>query len=146
MSEALIAAVFAGVGGLIGVLGKVIVDVIKAKKEPDESDLRLKEEVDQQKEEFKNSLMSLVEKVDKGFEKVNADNQGLNDMLVKTQKNQEVSIRHSITEVYYKYCREKKFPHNVKQDICFLFAAYEQLGGNSYVHELYDEMMTWEAE
>jgi len=47
MSEALIAAVFAGVGGLIGVLGKVIVDVIKAKKEPDESDLRLKEEVDQ---------------------------------------------------------------------------------------------------
>lgn len=47
MSEALLAAIFAGIGTLVGVIGKVIVDIIKAKKEPDESDLRLKEEVDQ---------------------------------------------------------------------------------------------------
>lgn len=62
------------------------------------------------------------------------------------QKNQETSLRHSITEVYYKYKDKKKFPNNVKQDICFLFSAYERLNGNSYVHEIYEEMMQWDTD
>jgi len=35
MTGTLIAAIFGGLGTVIGVVGKVIVDVIHAKKEPD---------------------------------------------------------------------------------------------------------------
>lgn len=35
MSEAIIAAIFTGVGAVITIIGKVIIDIIRAKKEPD---------------------------------------------------------------------------------------------------------------
>ena len=50
MNPALIAAIAAGLGSVIGVVGKVIVDVIKAKHEPDQADLELKDELAREKE------------------------------------------------------------------------------------------------
>ena len=43
MNPALIAAIAAGLGSVIGVVGKVIVDVIRANHEPDQADLELKD-------------------------------------------------------------------------------------------------------
>lgn len=146
MNEVVLAAIFGGMGTIIGTAGKVIVDVIKAKKEPDENDIKLKAEVDHQKEEFKQSLHALSKEVKQGFSDIKKQMGEIRKQNESMQKNQETSLRHSITEVYYKYKDKKKFPNNVKQDICFLFAAYERLNGNSYVHEIYEEMMQWDTD
>ena len=50
MNEVIIAAIAAGLGSVITILGKVIVDIIRAKKEPDELDLELKDELQREKE------------------------------------------------------------------------------------------------
>lgn len=50
MNEVIIAAIAAGLGSVITIVGKVIVDIIKAKKEPDQSDLELKDELEREKE------------------------------------------------------------------------------------------------
>lgn len=50
MNEVIIAAIAAGLGSVITIAGKVIVDIIKAKKEPDQSDLELKDELEREKE------------------------------------------------------------------------------------------------
>ena len=50
MNEVIIAAIAAGLGSVITIIGKVIVDIIRAKKEPDELDLELKDELQREKE------------------------------------------------------------------------------------------------
>ena len=49
MNEVIIAAIAAGLGAVITAVGKVVVDIIKAKKEPDEADEQLKQEMDEEK-------------------------------------------------------------------------------------------------
>lgn len=73
----------------------------------------------------------------------------IDELQNKNEENKEIHIvklRHSITSIYYQYCDEKVITLNIKSDICSLYEAYKKLGGNSYVHELYDEMMTWKVE
>ena len=129
MNEAIIAAIAAGGGALVAAIGKVIVDVIKAKKEPDNSKLNI-------------AIEELVDKFNQRFDeldkKINENNKNWNDINL-------VELRHSITEIYYKYCDEKSFPRNMKEDVCSLYAAYVKLGGNSYIHIIYEEMMGWEV-
>ena len=50
MNEVIIAAIAAWLGSVITIIGKVIVDIIRAKKEPDELDLELKDELQREKE------------------------------------------------------------------------------------------------
>lgn len=124
----------------------MIVDIIKAKKQPDESDLKLKETVDQKEVLLKDAIIELTEQMDAGFLELKKDIQILTEQNNILQKNQRASIRHEITTVYYQYYEKKKIPPNIKQDMCFLFEAYTNLGGNSYIHELYEEMKNWEIE
>ena len=152
ISEAVIAAIAAGLGSVIGIIGKVIVDVIKAKKAPDESDLGIKEDLEaekviaaQQRQEFHTAIDNLTEIMNERFTQLD---EKIDGMKAQTEQHRNIAIvelRHSITEVYYKYCDKKSFSHNIKEDVCSLYEAYTKLGGNSYVHEIYDEMMTWEV-
>jgi hypothetical protein len=32
-----------------------------------------------------------------------------------------------------------------KDDLCSLYEAYTSIGGNSFAHELYEEMMGWDV-
>ena len=61
MSEVLIAAIFAGLGGLVGAIGKVIVDVIRAKHEPDQADLELKDELQREKEKNDTAIATFTD-------------------------------------------------------------------------------------
>ena len=61
MTGTLIAAIFGGLGTVIGVVGKVIVDVIHAKKEPDQTDLELKDELQRQKEKNDNAIAAFTD-------------------------------------------------------------------------------------
>lgn len=59
------------------------------------------------------------------------------------QKADICSLRHSITDIYERYKNSKSLPINIKQDLCDLYESYTELGGNSYVHQIYEDMMEW---
>ena len=156
MNELIIAAIAAGLGSVITIVGKVIVDITKAKKEPDQSDLELKDELEREKEkseaaieaftnfgkeikssveDLKNDLTQRIEDVDKRIE----------DYRKETREINKSAIRHSITEIYFEHCDSKTLDMRTKEDLCSLYNAYSSVGGNSFAHELYEEMMTWQV-
>ncbi len=67
--------------------------------------------------------------------------------LTKTEGTDEEAtkamLRHEITEIYETYGKEKVLPLTTKQDLCSLYEVYCSLHGNSYVHQIYEEMLTW---
>ena len=73
----------------------------------------------------------------------------LNNMQEEAKVNAEATLatlRHDITYAYEKYKKTKKLPGNTKNDICSLYEIYVKMGGNSYVHEIFEEMMKWDTE
>lgn len=63
----------------------------------------------------------------------------------KTEKHEITILRHEITLIYEKYRKEKKIPVRVKQSLCSLYEQYSELGGNSYVQSIMEEMVDdWE--
>jgi phenylalanyl-tRNA synthetase alpha subunit len=151
ISEAVIAAIAGGLGSVIGVIGKVAVDIIKAKRAASESE-DIKEDLETEKAIAEEKRKEFYEAVGKLNETMNARftqlDEKIDEMKAQTDQHKNIAIvelRHSITEVYYQYCDKKSFSHNVKEDVCSLYEAYSKLGGNSYVHEIYEEMMSWEV-
>ena len=155
MTEALIAAVFAGLGTVIGIVGKVIVDVIHAKKEPDQADLELKDELQREKEKNDNAIASFEnfgEEIKASVEEMKEEmTQKFQEMDEKiTEYRQETrainksELRHSITQIYFENKDTKSLDMRTKDDLCSLYNAYSGIGGNSFAHELYEEMMTWD--
>lgn len=76
----------------------------------------------------------------------------IKEMIQKLTDSEEVneeatraSLRHSITYIYEKYKDEKVLPGNTKNDLCSLYTAYAKLNGNSFIHEIYEEMMKWDT-
>lgn len=70
------------------------------------------------------------------------------DLKADIEKDQEAtraSLRHEITYIYEKYRDRKILPGNTKKDLCSLYEVYILLNGNSYVHEIYEEMMKWDT-
>ena len=56
-------------------------------------------------------------------------------------------LRDLITEIYYRYAKEKKIPVYVMQDLSSLYSLYRKCGGNSYVQGLMREIREeWEVE
>jgi len=54
-------------------------------------------------------------------------------------------LRHSITQIYFENLDTKELDLRTKDDLCSLYDAYSQIGGNSFAHELYEEMMEWKV-
>lgn len=156
MNTAIIAAIAAGLGSVIGVIGKVIVDVIHAKHEPDQSDLELKDELEREKEKNDAAIEAFTnfgKEVKASIEELKEDvNKKLEDqaLLIEEYRNEtreinKSELRHSITQIYFAHCKDKGFDLNTKNDLCSLYQAYSTIGGNSFAHELYEEMMEWEV-
>lgn len=156
MSEVLIAAIFAGLGGLVGAVGKVIVDVIRAKHEPDQADLELKDELQREKEksdtaiatftdfgkDIKKCMEDMKTEMNQKFEDMN---EKITDYREETRNINKSELRHSITQIYYAHKDEKALDLRTKDDLCSLYEAYSSIGGNSFAHELYEEMMNWDV-
>lgn len=108
MNEVIIAAIAAGLGAVITAVGKVVVDIIKAKKEPDEADEQLKQEMDEEKrkndaaietftkfaEEIKNSVEELRSEL---TEKLEAMDKRIEEYRHETREINKSEVRHSIT-------------------------------------------------
>lgn len=63
----------------------------------------------------------------------------------ETREINKSELRHSITQIYFENVGEKKLDLRTKDDLCSLYEAYSSIGGNSFAHELYEEMMGWEV-
>lgn len=53
-------------------------------------------------------------------------------------------LRDIITRVYQQNYQTKTLPPYGKQYICHMYEDYKKRGGNSYVKQIYEEMMDWE--
>lgn len=95
---------------------------------------------------FKKSYKEHTEQIvtDK-VEEVKALLVGLKSDIEKDQEATRASLRHEITYIYEKYKDRKILPGNTKKDLCSLYEVYTLLNGNSYVHEIYEEMMKWDT-
>jgi len=108
VNEVIIAAIAAGLGAVITAVGKVVVDIIKAKKEPDEADEQLKQEMDEEKrkndaaiemftkfaEDIKNSVEELRSEL---TEKLEAMDKRIEEYRHETREINKSEVRHSIT-------------------------------------------------
>ena len=117
-------AISAALGGAAGIIN--IIKAIKTKNRTDEEYMELL-----QKALDSSELKAEVSKIKE-----------------KLEKNDEATaciLRHQITSTYEAYLKEKKLPSHTKQDICYLYEKYIELGGNSYIKQIYSDMMTWEV-
>lgn len=70
----------------------------------------------------------------------------LKELKEDTKEQKEATkagLRHDITTIHETYKNEKALPTNIKEDLCWLYSSYRDLGGNSYICELYEEMKDW---
>lgn len=52
-------------------------------------------------------------------------------------------LRDSITKIYYRNKDDGILEEYERKDLENLYDCYAKMGGNSYVHSLYDEMTKW---
>ena len=65
---------------------------------------------------------------------------------LKQSKETDLAIlRNTITHLYYKYLPEKAMPAYEKENLVSLYNQYADLNGNSYIHQVYEEMLKWEV-
>lgn len=153
ISEAVIAAAAAGIGAILTGIGALIVNIIKAKKEKT-GDLEaqyshtenliklmsgqtqsITEVVDQLKavKEIVNGVSKDIDRVDRKLEAFHSEQKSYNIVV----------IRHDIVQTYETYRSVKKMPDKVWASTLNLYEIYRDLGGNSWISELIDEMRKW---
>lgn len=153
ISEAVIAATAAGIGAILTGIGALIVNIIKAKKEKT-GDLEaqyshtenliklmsgqtqsITQVVDQLKsvKEIINGVSKDMDRIDKKLENFHSEQKNYNIVM----------IRHDIVQTYETYRSVKKMPDKVWASTLNLYEIYRDLGGNSWISELIDEMRKW---
>ena len=50
-------------------------------------------------------------------------------------------LRDDINRIYFKYVDRGEIPSYEKQNLVILFEQYKKMGGNTYMHNLYEEAM-----
>lgn len=155
METAAIAAIASGITALITALGAAIVNIIKAKKEPDEADLELKNNLEKEKEksdaaietftrfgkDIKISIEELKNKIGDLETQAKTRFDQIDDKFAEVEGTNDDMIRNTLTHIYFKYKNAKKIPHYEKENVLYLSARYK---GNTYVHTIVDEMKSWE--
>lgn len=141
------------IGGLIGAIGTAIAVVIKAlySRNQNKQDQQIHEEnliklsssmtnVNEAISELRNEMTSLFNGFSKDLDKLDRK---LDDFHSEWKDYNVVMLRHDITSVYQHYKDSAAIPQNVYQSTMELYDKYLKLGGNSYVHEIVEEMKGW---
>lgn len=128
LSEAIIGAIAAGVVLILAKFGEVIVNVIKAKKEPDQTELA--------KIEHNEKTEAALDRIEKRVVTITEEQRSFNLMYLRT----------SISFIYFEHDKEKKLPIHEYESVLGLYDVYKSLGGNGYIEELINDMKTWEKE
>ena len=128
LSEAIIGAIAAGVVLVLAKVGDILVNVIKAKKEPDQTELA--------KIEHNEKTEAALDRIEKKVITITEEQRSFNLMYLRT----------SISFIYYEHDKDKKFPLHEYESVLGLYDVYKTLGGNGYIEELINDMKTWEKE
>lgn len=141
------------IGGLIGAIGTAIAVVIKAlySRNQNKQDQQIHEEnliklsssmtnVNEAISELRNEMTSLFNGFSKDLGKLDRK---LDDFHSEWKDYNIIMLRHDITSVYEHYKGSAAMPQAIYQSTMELYDKYQKLGGNSYVHEIVEEMKTW---
>lgn len=147
-------ALIAGISAFVAAIGTVLVNLIKATygRNQNKKDQQLHEEnllkigtemndVSRSISELKEEINSSLDKLSERLDKVNSK---LDDFAAEQKSINIVSLRHSITQVFYSYRDKKEIPGAVYQSTMNLYDQYKSLGGNSFVSEEIEEMKLWD--
>lgn len=126
LSEAIVGAITAGIVLVLAKGGEVIVNIIKAKKEPDQTELA--------KIEHNQKTEAALDQIQKDLFTLTEDQRKFNLMYLKT----------SISFIYYEHEKEKKINASELQSVLGLWDVYQSLGGNSGVGDMIEQIKSWE--
>lgn len=153
ISEAVIAAAAAGIGAILTGIGALIVNIIKAKKEKTgdleaqyshtENLIKLMSGQTQSITQVVNQLKSVKETIDGVSKDMDRIDKKLESFHSEQKNYNIVMIRHDIVQTYETYRSVKKMPEKIWASTLNLYEIYRDLGGNSWVSELIDEMRKW---
>ena len=142
------------IGGIIGAVGTALIGVIKAafsrnqnKKDQldhEENLIKLSSSmtnVNQAISELRSEIMPMLNGLSKDIDRVDRK---LEDFHTEWKDYNIVMLRHDITSVYEQYKSSAAMPKVIYESTMNLYDKYSNLGGNSYVHEIVEEMKTWQ--
>lgn len=69
----------------------------------------------------------------------------LKDSLALSAAANCATLRHHITNIYFRYLDSETLPAYEKENLIGLYEAYCALKGNHYVEEIYKDMMDWDV-
>lgn len=141
------------IAGIIAAVGVALVNLIKAtfsrnqnKKDQidhEENLIKLSSSMtnaNQAISELRAEIMPMLNRLSKDLDVVDGK---LEDFHSEWKDYNIVMLRHDITSVYQNYKSSAAIPQGIYQSTMELYDRYEDLGGNSYVHEIVEEMKTW---
>lgn len=140
-----------GFFGLISNKGKSIISkMFKKNLDPIIDELKVvTKEINERKEEDK----QLKKKIEANQNETKKEINNIKEMFAEvtftlnTDKESTLAaLRHSITSIYQTYLPKKILPQRVREDLMSLYNAYHNLGGNSYIHQIYEDMLEWSVE
>lgn len=141
------------ISGIIAAVGVALVNLIKAafsrnqnKKDQfdhEENLIKLSSSmtnVNQAISDFRAEIMSMLNGFSKNVDIIDGK---LEDFHSEWKDYNIIMLRHDITSVYEHYKSSAAIPQGIYQSTMELYDRYEELGGNSYVHEIVEEMKEW---
>lgn len=139
--------------GIIAAVGVALVNVIKAlySRNQNKQDQLQHEEnliklsssitnVNQVISELKAEIIPMLNGLSKDLDRVDRKSE---DFHTEWKDYNIVMLRHDITSVYEHYKSSAAMPKAIYESTMNLYDKYSNLGGNSYVHEIVEEMKTW---
>ena len=141
------------IAGIIGAVGTALIGMIKAaynrnqnkKDQMDHEENLVKlsssmTNVNQAISELRAEIIPMLNGFSEGLDRVDRK---LEDFHSEWKDYNLIMLRHDITSVYQHYKSSAAIPQNIYQSTMELYDRYQALGGNSYVHEIIEEMKTW---
>ncbi len=99
-----------------------------------------------QAEEYREAIKQnqlAIDEIRAGMQQMMATEESKQALFLKFQKSQLSIFRDDITRMYFKYLEDKQVPFYARKDMVQLYETYTDMGGNSYVKTIYDELMSW---
>ena len=66
--------------------------------------------------------------------------------MKKSREGDMCLLRKGMLDTYYKYKDIKRIPPYEAQNFTLMYEAYKARGGNSFIDEVHDHVVTWELE
>lgn len=141
------------IAGIIAAVGTALIGLIKAlysrnqnkvdQQQHEENLIKLSSSMtnaNQAISELRAEIMPMLNRLSKDLDVVDGK---LEDFHSEWKDYNIVMLRHDITSVYQNYKSSAAIPQGIYQSTMELYDRYEDLGGNSYVHEIVEEMKEW---